>query len=112
MSKVVTLTLNPSHESKYGEYTNLPVFDAHGNIIGYAGGEVTEHGHPCEFKVIGDEGFTSCVSSSEILRLRDENAELRKVAVSHYKDMLWSDNALEHIMAKKKLRELGIEVEE
>ena len=76
MSKVVTLTLNPSHESKYGEYANLPVFDAHGNTIGYAGGEVPEHGHPCEFKVIGDEGFTSCASSSEILRLRDENAKL------------------------------------
>lgn len=70
MSKFVTLTLDPKHESEYGEYANLPVFDSHGNIIGWVGGEVPESGHPCEFNVMGDDGFTSCHSSTEIMRLR------------------------------------------
>ena len=77
MSKAVVLVLEPRFESEYGEYANLAVLNAHGDVIGWAGGEVPESGHPCEHNVMDDEGFTLCASSSEIMRLRQENARLR-----------------------------------
>jgi hypothetical protein len=79
MSKSVVLVLEPNHESEYGEYANTPVFNAHGNIVGWTGGEVPESGHPCEFNVLNDEGFTSCASSTTVNKLRDENTKLREL---------------------------------
>lgn len=84
MSKFVTLVLEPSFNDEYGEYANLPVFNAHGDVVGYTGGEVPEAGNPCEFYVMDEEGFPVCHSASEnaklrkqVERLRTENAKLR-----------------------------------
>ena len=48
-----------------------------------------ESGYPCEHMGMGDEGYTSCWSSSEILRLREENAKLRElVGLMDVRDVL------------------------
>jgi hypothetical protein len=61
---------------EYGEYANLPVFNAHGSIVGYVGGEVPESGNSCEFNRLDNEGFTYCASATEVVRLMAENAKL------------------------------------
>lgn len=77
MSKSVVLTLESRFMDECGEYANLPVFNAHGSIVGYVGGEVPESGNPCEFNRLNDEGFTFCASATEVVRLKAENAKLR-----------------------------------
>lgn len=79
MSKSVVLVLISDNESEYGEHANIPVFNAHGGIVGWTGGEVPESGHPCEFNELNDEGFTVCASSMTVNRLRSENAKLREL---------------------------------
>jgi len=79
MSKSVVLTLESRFMDEYGEYANLPVFNAHGGIVGYVGGEVPESGNPCEFNRLDDEGFTYCASATEVVRLKAENAKLREL---------------------------------
>ena len=69
MSKFVTLVLEPRFNDEYGEYANLPVFNAHGDVVGYTGGEVPETGNPCEFYVMDEEGFPVCHSASENAKL-------------------------------------------
>lgn len=114
MTKFVTLVLEPRFEDEYGEYANLPVFNAHGDIVGYTGGEVPEVGNPCEFNVMNEEGFPVCYSVAEVAKLRKyahvlelenirldsencdlrgemdpaitQNRELRKLAVDLYRD--------------------------
>lgn len=71
MSKFVTLVLEPRFNDEYGEYANLPVFNAHGDVVGYTGGEVPETGNPCEFYVMDEEGFPVCHSASENAKLRE-----------------------------------------
>lgn len=85
MSKSVVLTLESRFMDEYGEYANLPVFNAHGSIVGYVGGEVPESGNPCEFNRLNDEGFTFCASATEVVRLKAENAKLREL-VKHLRE--------------------------
>ena len=47
----------------------------------------------------------------ENTKLRDENERLRTVAVRYYTELLHSDDVLGQIMARKKLQELGVEVD-
>lgn len=76
MSKFVTLVLEPRFNDEYGEYANLPVFNAHGDVVGYTGGEVPETGNPCEFYVMDEEGFPVCHSASENAVLRQQLADV------------------------------------
>jgi hypothetical protein len=119
MSKSVVLVLEPNHESEYGEYANTPVFNAHGNIVGWTGGEVPESGHPCEFNVLNDEGFTSCASSTTVNKLRDENTKLRELVrqvveyvhkehLSHEDISFWSDR---ENGVFRRMRELGVRLD-
>lgn len=71
MGKFVTLVLEPRFNDEYGEYANLPVFNAHGDVVGYTGGEVPETGNPCEFHVMDEEGFPVCHSAAENAKLRE-----------------------------------------
>lgn len=48
---------------------------------------------------------------SENAKLRKENKRLRTVAVRYYTWLLHSDDVLGQIMARKKLHEMGIEVD-
>ena len=48
---------------------------------------------------------------AENANLLEENKRLRMVAVRYYTELLHSDDVLGQIMARKKLKELGIEVE-
>ena len=82
MSKFVTLALEPRFNDEYGEYANLPVFNAHGDVVGYTGGEVPETGNPCEFYVMDEEGFPACHSASENAKLREL---LQRALTSHNK---------------------------
>lgn len=91
MSKAVSLVLERGEHENYGEYANLPVYNAHGNLVGWTGGELPESGHVCEHAVLDEEGFPVCHSSSEIVRLcgendklKAENEKLRKFATDLY----------------------------
>lgn len=94
MSKNVVLTLESRFMDEYGEYANLPVFNAHGSIVGYVGGEVPESGNPCEFNRLNDEGFTFCASATEVVRLKAENAKLRKLIRELFRDFANADYEL------------------
>ena len=88
MDKMVVLVLDKSHESEYGEYVNTPVYNADGDYIGHTGMELTgESGYECEYRVLDNEGFASCASFSQILRLEKENEKLRDLADSMYDDL-------------------------
>lgn len=78
MSKKVVLMLKPEFEDRYGGYTNLPVFNAYGEIIGWTGGELPKSGHKCEFNILDDEGFTACVSASILADTKAENDRMRE----------------------------------
>lgn len=111
MSKNVVLILESRFMDEYGEYANLPVFNAHGSIVGYVGGEVPESGNPCEFNRLGDEGFTFCASATEVVRLKAENAKLRKAlrdVLKYADDTVWVGNF--ETLAER-MEELGVEVD-
>ena len=78
----------------------------------------------CEFHKMGSDGYPFCASSTEIMKLRNENAKLRKLA----RGLNWcTENAkipsaeCEHcplgdtedgeLSCEKLMRELGIEVD-
>lgn len=112
MSKFVTLVLEPRFEDGYGEYANLPVFNAHGDVVGYMGGEVPETGNPCEFYVMDEEGFPVCHSASE-------NAKLREMLAEDNEELAKMRRAIEYLYSFAKtcgvdagdMRELGVEVD-
>ena len=128
MSKFVTLVLEPSFNDEYGEYANLPVFNAHGDVVGYTGGEVPEKGNPCEFYVMDEEGFPVCHSSSENAALRQLATMLHRCARGMLRDLAPScvdrskggcgmdctDNGERCCMEllERRMRKLGIEVGE
>lgn len=125
MSKNVVLTLESRFMDEYGEYANLPVFNAHGSIVGYVGGEVPESGNPCEFNRLNDEGFTFCASATEVVRLKADNAKLRELAAKMAEALRvggeWCDrecivvfgcDGMDECPVAKELRELRIEVGE
>lgn len=79
MSKKVALALKPEFEDRYGEYTNIPVFNVHEEIIGWTGGELPKSGHKCEFNILDDDGFTACVSALILADLKAKNAKLHEL---------------------------------
>ena len=113
MSKSVVLVLEPNHESEYGEYANTPAFNAHGDIIGWTGGEVPESGHSCEFNVLNDEGFTTCASSTTVNTLQAENAKLRGLASLMWRELHAEQGSAQRRMEiSDRMRELGVEVDD
>ena len=113
MNKAVVLMLEKSHESDYGEYTNIPVYNYDGDIIGHTGTELTgESGYECEYRVLDSEGFTSCASFLEVNRLNKENKKLRELAESMYDDLSHQPFPPDWLPDyKRQMQELGIEVE-
>lgn len=111
MSKSVVLVLKSSYQQDYGEHANVPVYNSNGEIVGWTGGEVPEYGHPCEFNVLNDEGFTACASSTTVSRLRREDAKLRELVYDMLVDEERGHNDdstfYEHV---ERANELGIEV--
>ena len=67
-------------------------------------GNVVERIHPLMRQYIED-----LISEND--RLLEETKRLRTVAFRYYTELLNSDDVLGQIMARKKLQELGIEVE-
>ena len=65
----------------------------------------------CEFQKVGSDGYPFCASSTEIMRLRDENAKLREL-VRDMCEWAYVDSScdLEDRFADR-TRELGIEVD-
>ena len=70
----------------------------------------------CEFHKVGSDGYPFCASSTEIMRLRDENAELRELVAD-----MWNEGMCECGSRGKcasceydyptRMRELGVEVD-
>ena len=131
MSKLVTLVLEPRFNDEYGEYANLPVFNAHGDVVGYTGGEVPETGNPSEFYVMDEEGFPVCHSASENAALRQQLADvtesmgrveercakLRELVREMYAAIDMADYVHDfddpmHFMFVDDMRELGVEVKD
>ena len=104
MSKFVTLVLEPRFSDEYGEYANLPVFNAHGDVVGYTGGEVPETGNPCEFCVMDEEGFPVCHSASKNVKLRELCADMLMYVAYPYV-------CVRPDVLVERARELGIEVD-
>ena len=123
MSKFVTLVLEPRFNDEYGEYANLPVFNAHGEVVGYTGGEVPEAGNPCEFYVMDEEGFPVCHSASENVKLRSLVRDMHKALFSlnldHCQACPREDACVfthksfdcDECAFERDMRELGIEVD-
>lgn len=133
MSKFVTLVLEPRFEDGYGEYANLPVFNAHGDVVGYTGGEVPETGNPCEFYVMDEEGFPVCHSASENAKLvmklnaehivrqnvERENRKLRELVHYAYECAVHSSHATcdecrrmnGYCILEHRMRELGVDAD-
>ena len=44
-------------------------------------------GAPCEWNKIGSDGYPFCASSTEVMRLREQNAKLRELVRDMYKSM-------------------------
>lgn len=110
MEKAVVLMLDKSHEPEYGEYVNTPVYNADGDHIGHTGMELPESGYDCEYRVLDNEGFASCASFSQILRLKKENKELRDLVESMYDDLSHQTFPPDWLPDyKKEMRELGFE---
>lgn len=104
MSKNVILTLESRFTDEYGEYANLPVLNAHGDIVGYVGGEVPESGNPCEFNMLDGEGFSSCASATEVVRLSAENSKLHEL-VDYMTPIAWYAASE---WERDRMREMGV----
>jgi len=48
-------------------------------IIKCRAAEPMRDGAPCEFNKMGSDGYPFCASSTEVMRLREQNAELREL---------------------------------
>ena len=77
---VMALALAHAREHNCDALEGLCVYDSSDEVVGWIGQVMDDTGHPCEHMGMGDDGYTSCWSSSEISRLRDENAKLRELA--------------------------------
>lgn len=73
-------------------------------------------GAPCEWNKMGSDGYPFCASSTEVMRLREQNAKLREL-VKHLRECTrhntcavceYADDACDF---DYDMRELGIEVD-
>lgn len=72
-------------------------------------------GAPCEWNKMGSDGYPFCASSTEVMRLREQNEKLRElVRIMHSEMVSCEDNG--YICGghkfDKRVSELGIEVDE
>ena len=111
---VMALVLAHAREHNCDALEGLCVYDSSDEVVGWIGQAMDGAGHPCEHMGMGDEGYTSCWSSSEISRLRAENAKLRWLVGRWYPHMRRrvGVDALKQWGQTGVVKELGIEVEE
>lgn len=80
-------------------------------IIKCRAAEPMRDGAPCEWNKMGSDGYPFCASSTEVMRLREQNAKLRELVKRYHNlvngtDELWSWQSV-----YEQLRELGVEVD-
>jgi len=88
-------------------------------IIKCRAAEPMRDGAPCEWNKMGSDGYPFCASSTEVMRLREQNAKLRELLAETLMDVheyaekygIESnyDAVNEHLDAR--MRELGMEVD-
>jgi len=81
---VMALTLAHTRENECDTLEGHAMYDSSGEVVGWLGQVMDESGYPCEYMGMGGEGYTSCWSSSEISRLRAENAKLKALVRDMY----------------------------
>ena len=79
----MALALARAREDDCDALEGSPVYDSIGERVGWVGQVLEESGYPCEHMGMGDEGYTSCWSSSEISRLREKNEKLRELVIAY-----------------------------
>ena len=70
----------------------------------------------CKFHKVGSDGYPFCASSTEIMRLRDENAKLRELVEYMHRCFVRGHDwgrycAGEMVWVEQRMRELGVEVD-
>lgn len=67
-------------------------------------------GAPCEWNKMGSDGYPFCASSTEVMRLREQNAELRELVRDLY-GLAWPEcpGAAEAYLPR--IQSLGVEVD-
>ena len=107
---VMALASARAREDECDTLEGHAMYDSSGEVVGWLGQVMEESGYPCEHMGMGDEGYTSCWSSSEISRLKEENARLRELA-----ETLWMAGDYRAFVGRaelaERLHEAGIEVE-
>ena len=71
-------------------------------------------GAPCEWNKMGSDGYPFCASSTEIMRLREQNAKLRELVLEWRELAVSGADSLtdwNHIQAdlEQRMRELGVD---
>lgn len=86
-------------------------------IIKCRAAEPMRDGAPCEWNKMGSDGYPFCASSTEVMRLREQNIELRELVASVWR--LFTEHGAVHPSdlpevdaVRNDMRELGIEVDE
>ena len=90
-------------------------------IIKCRAAEPMRDGAPCEWNKMGSDGYPFCASSTEVMRLREQNAKLRKLVCHMYEcmgnidadgnhecDSCEYDNAEDNCDYECLMRELGV----
>lgn len=112
MATIIAMTLAKEREEERDFLEGESVFDGGGELLGWLGQVMDDEGYPCEFMGMGDLGYTSCHSATEVMRLRAENAKLRELVRDMYGNYRtgWNEEIEDELYDR--MRELGIEVKE
>lgn len=91
MPRLFAVQLKDAPAERYEQWVNTPVYTRdYDDCVGWLGCELPEDGHSCEFAELAGDGAVTCVSSSKVNRLREENAKLQEYITAVANDVYGS----------------------